>query len=180
MITATQIVKTKTQAAKDLGVNERTLAKWVDEAWFPQDAVDRDQLGRKSNWNVPAIRAALNAWGKAGSDETRSAVQVRREREEERLKRETLGVALDELKLHEAQGELLPRRAMELFASTLLAHLADWCDQLPEVALPQLKLPKRYHDRVREIFRKEINARRVELREDLERQAREYKGGSVK
>lgn len=148
-----------------LGITDRVLGLWASEPWFPQD-------GRTSSgWNVPAIRAARDAMGRKGSEQSDQSKRLKLASDAEKLKQAQYETRKRELDLRVKEGELLPRRGWELFAAQLLTALGDWCDQLPE--LLSADVPRKYRKKVRERAKQELDLKRRELRDELERKAKE-------
>jgi hypothetical protein len=76
------------------------------------------------------------------------------------------------VELEAALGELIPRAAVELFASTFLTQFGDWCDQLP--VLIAREVPAKFRKKVQERVRRELDAQRQTMRDELEARAREF------
>ncbi|CAK9008714.1 Terminase, partial [Durusdinium trenchii] len=149
-------------AAKLLGITDRQLGNWSNEPWFPADGKTAD------GWDVNIIASARDAVGRKGSDDSDAATKLRLATAAERLKLTKAKAQREELALEEDRGLLIPRPAIELFASTVLTELADWCDQLPD--LVAASVPRKHRRAVRDRLRDELDQRRRELRERLERE----------
>lgn len=148
-----------------LGIADRVLGLWANESWFPADGKTA------GGWNVPAIRQARDAMSRKGSEQSDRAKQLKQGLDAEKLKKATLERKQRELNLREQEGKLLPRAGWELFAAQLLTQLGDWCDQLPNLLAADV--PRKYRKKVRERAKKELDLKRRELRDELERKAKE-------
>lgn len=168
------VVPTRKAAAAALGVDERSLATWSKEPWFPADAVGKDAKGRNRNWNVTSIRAARDAAGRKGSDPQLDELtrRAKAKRAVEDAKKAELENEKRRLQLEREKRDLVPRAAAELFAATLLTGLADWCEQLPELAVAVV--PKKYRRPLKDFLSTELDNRRRQLAADLESAAREH------
>lgn len=166
------IVATRKEAARLLGVTERQLGSWVHEPWFPAGAVGADARGNNRDWNVRAIRAARDAMGRKGSDLADTAQKLKLKTDHEKLKQAQIKTQAEELKLRQQQGELIRRDALELFASTLLTSLGDWCDQLPDLIAAEV--PRKYRTALKERLRTELDARRTAAAAELATAARDF------
>lgn len=162
-------------AAAQLGVTPQALTLWAKEPWFPPDAVHTDARGRKVAWNVAAIRAARAALGRGSDDAGRIdqiTQQARAKKAVEDAKKAELENDRRRLALDEKRGRLVPRAALELFASTLLTGLGDKAEQFPDLAAAQL--PRKHRRKLKDWIKQEFDAWRKQLAADLERAAREY------
>jgi hypothetical protein len=152
-------------AATLLGITERQLGNWSQEAWFPE-------AGRPADgWNIPAILEARDAMGRKGSEHSTTSKEVRLSTDVAKLSQAELKARNEKLKLQEREGDLLPRRAWELFAATVLTAISDWCEQLPDLIAADF--PKCHRAKLRKRLQQELNRKRRELRDDLERKAKE-------
>lgn len=158
------------EAAALLGVTPPALGDWVKEPWFPADGKT------PAGWNVTAIRTARDAMGRKGSEQSDQAKRIKLAREAEKLKQDQIKTRKETLKLKEQEGELLPRRGWELFAAELLTAFTDWCDQLPD--LIAAGEPKKGRKRLKQRLKAEFDLKRRELRDELERKAKELDGRS--
>jgi len=158
--------KTHLQAAEQLGVTTRQFQNWLNEPWFPHSAKT------PGGWDIDAIAAARDAQGLKGGTESVLRSKLRDARAAEQLKRDRLRTQRDELALRRETGELIPRAALELFASTLLTELGDWCETLPVLAARLV--PRTAAKRVREKLKSELDQRRQLVRQVLEDKAREF------
>jgi hypothetical protein len=165
------IVRTRKEAAQLLGVEDRTLANWSKEPWWPADATQQTPRGQRFNWNTDRISAARDAAGRKGSETADEAKRLRLAREREKLEQDRIATQHEQLKFDAAAGKVIPRAAEELFASTLLTELGDWCDQVP--ALIANTLPKQYRKKLSDRLKQELDDRRIALRETLVARARE-------
>lgn len=170
ILKSSTIVSQRRQAAKLLGVTERQLGTWFNEPWFPPDG--RTKVG----WDVAAIRKARDAMGLKGSETSEKARQIKLARDAEALKQAQIITRERTLKLQERERSLLSRRGWELFAAELLTGLSDWCDQLP--ALIAADFPKRHSAKIKRRIKAELDRKRLELRDELARKAREMDEGS--
>lgn len=158
------LVSTRNEAAKLLGVTPRQLGTWCHEPWFPADAKS------KQGWDVEKIRKARDAAGRKGSDISDEARRLTLEEKREKVERLRIHRERDQLKLERERGRLIPRAGVELFASTILTELADWCDQLPDVI--GNTVPTKIRKTLKARIRDELDKRRTNLREQLEREAK--------
>ena len=127
------IVKTRKEAALLLGITERTLCSWAREVSFPDDAVEMDSKGRKSNWNLPVIREWRDAFGRKGSDpeyESRCRqAQAQKLRAEARIKE---AEAAERERLEQiALGNVLPRDQYEAALVEIITITRDRLLTLP-------------------------------------------------
>lgn len=157
-------------AAEALGVTERQLARWRKEAWFPKEA------RTKAGWDVERIRAARDQEGRKGSEESATRAKVRDARAAEQLKRERIRTEADQLDLARKQGSLISRASIELFVATFLTEFGDWCDQLPGFTARLVK--GKDQKRVREKLQKELDERRVMMRDALKAKLAELDGAA--
>jgi DNA-binding transcriptional MerR regulator len=118
------IVQTQLEAAQRLGVEDRTLRRWMKNPGFPECS---------AGFDIQAIRAFLAHQNKPAA-ELRSEylehdVSIKRDRaEQERIK--TANMRHEFL---ENEKQLLPRRAVELSIALILTRLRDWAEQLPDL-----------------------------------------------
>lgn len=167
-----EITPTRRAAAAALGITEKALQLWTQEPWFPAGAVGKDAKGNNRNWNVTAIRAARDAIGRKGSEVSDTAKKLKLATDNEKFQQAKIRTEQDRLALETTKGELIPRDALELFASTLLTSLGDWCEQLPD--LIAAAVPKKYRKPVKDRLKQELDARRVQAAAALERAARDF------
>ena len=159
------IIRQRKDAAKLLDISDRGLGLWAAQPWFP--AAGRTAEG----WNVTAIREAREIHGRKGSEESDTAKRVRLGIDAEKLKQARIRTRKEDLNLLEQEKELLPRRGWELFASTLLTELGDWCDQIPDLIAADA--PLEHQVKLRARLKDELDRRRRDLAHELERKARE-------
>ncbi|TWT49031.1 hypothetical protein KOR42_39470 [Thalassoglobus neptunius] len=160
---STKRIRTQSAAADELGITARQLRNWEQEDWFP------DGGRTKSGYDIALIRQAQESLGKKGSELREAAVALKMRTGEAKLERELVEVQRKQLILKREQGELVPRRAVELFASTVLTELGDWCDQLPD--LLAAVVPARARKDLRKRITDELNRRREQLATRLSERA---------
>jgi len=150
------------QVANLLGVSDRQLRRWQTEPGFPDCT---------AGYEIQAIKAWRDARQLKGSEEADAGRRIKLARDAERLKRDKIVVQKEDLLLREMQKELLPRAAWELFAATLLTHLSDRLNQLPDIIAADT--PRKYQRRIADRLRRELDSIRRELRSSLEGRMRE-------
>ena len=160
-----ELIRTQKEAAALLGVTSRQLRNWANEDWFPQDAKSR------KGWNIAAIKAARDEHGRKGSDESKIARRIELAKRKQQLKRERIRVEREQFELDRQRGEFIPREAVELFASTLLMELSDWCEQFPD--LMANAVPAKARKAFRQRMKDELRKRRQATRDRLEREAKQ-------
>ncbi|WP_437224997.1 hypothetical protein SH661x_000414 [Planctomicrobium sp. SH661] len=158
------MIASRKDAAKLLGITDRQLGNWVHEEWFPPNGKT------KAGWDIELIRQCQEAAGKKGSELSDEAKRISLEEKKEKLGRIKIQRAREQLRLDRERGKVIPRPGVELFASTILTELADWCDQLPDLIANTVpaKLRKQLKNRIRD----ELDKRRTNMREQLEREAK--------
>ena len=125
---ANRVVRTQIEAARQLGVEDRTLRRWMKNPGFPDCS---------AGFDIPDIRAFLGRQNKPAA-ELRTEylehdVSIKRDRaEQERIKTANM-----RHQFLENEKELLPRRAVELSIALILTSLRDWAAQLPDLAQAQ-------------------------------------------
>ena len=168
-----QRIENQEQAAAAIGVSYRTLQRWEKENWFPK-------VGRTSaGYDVDAVRRAAIIAGRlkdpnfptTEDDDADKAQKIKLAREAEGLKRDKVRREHDELKLRTAQGDLIPRHGVEQSFADLLTGIADWCEQLPDLYVSMLAIPKRHHKACRNLLRELIEQKQRDLRDELEAKA---------
>lgn len=160
------MARTQAEAAQALGITARQLQNWMKEPWFPPGG----QTG--SGYDVGRIQAARDAEGLKGSEETRVRSKLRDAQAAEKLRQTRIRTQREELALHAQRGELIPRAALELFASSFLTEFGDWCDQLPGQIVRLV--PASAAKTVRQKLTQLLNQRRVTMRDTLAAKAREF------
>lgn len=99
----------------------------------------------------------------SGDDESPDGINAALKKERlKQLQIRTAGMTAD---LEARHGELLPRRGCELFATTLLTTLGDWCEQLPELLAGEC-CPK-CKTRIEKRLRGELDNRRNDIADEL-------------
>jgi DNA-binding transcriptional MerR regulator len=160
------VIATQKDAASALGITTRQLRTWASEDWFPP-------AGRTAaGWDVEAIKAARDREGRKGSEQSEDRQQIRALREQEGLERDRIRTTRERLALQSDQGELIPRAAVELFASTFLTIFGQWCDQLPVMIARDV--PAKFRARIRDRLSRELEAQRQSMRDELEARARAF------
>lgn len=152
------------QAAEQLGVTDRALRDWMHKPGFPDWS---------AGYDVDAIRAWADELRLKGSIESEADADLRRKLEVEKLEQERIKTQQLRHKLAVQEGELLPRRAWELFAATVLTSLGDWCEQLPSIIAGVV--PAAHRDGVRKRLAQELDDRRKDLREEFDRKVAELR-----
>ncbi|MBW3540761.1 MAG: hypothetical protein KY476_10860 [Planctomycetes bacterium] len=127
-----EIVRTRKSAAKALGVTERTLATWPRESWWPADAVEKDARGRRTNWNLTKIRAAIEGHGRKGSGKSKLATRIKLAQERQKLKRMRIATRREERQDLIDSGKLLPREEYTAFLSECVTVCRDQILALPK------------------------------------------------
>lgn len=153
-------------AAAELGITPRQLQRWMKEPWFPADGQTA------AGYDVAAIQAARDAEGLKGSEETRTRARLRDASTAARLKQLQIRTQSDELALQQRRAQLIPRSAVELFASSFLTEFGDWCEQLPGQIVRLV--PTSAAKAVRAKLTKLLDQRRAMMRDTLEAKAREF------
>jgi hypothetical protein len=159
------IVATQKEAARELGVTQRQLRNWMAAPWWPANGRVAD------GYNVDAIRAARDAMGRKGSEQSRQAAALKLANDAEKLKQNRVKTQQVELELKQQQGDLFPRAGLELFVATFLTAVGDDLDQLPAIVAKDV--PTKYRKPVQARLQQEFNDLRRKWRSDLEREARE-------
>lgn len=157
------IIIEQKEAARVLGVTDRTLREWrTDHPDFPDCS---------AGYDTDAITAWRDAHAKKGSETDSAMLKLKLAQKAEELKQARIETQTKEHKLKVTEGELLPRPAYELFLATILASHADWCEQLPDLLAGDCckKCKKSLAERVK----KELDRRREQLAEDLKRSPQE-------
>lgn len=165
------VVRSRKEAAEILGIVPRVLGDWARAPWFPEGATERDAKGKRFNWNTEVIAHARDAMGRKGSTSAEESHRVKLLTDEEKLERQKIARRHEELELAEKEGELVPRRAVELHFATLLTELGDWCEQLPDLIAGDV--PAKIRPKLKARIKDELDRRRRELSAELQRQARE-------
>lgn len=161
-------VKNQGDAAKELGVSDRTLQRWEKATWFPTNGKT------KAGYDVESIAAARPKSDQPSNEESPLRAKAR---EAEHVKtiyegtRAKIRCETEELKLRTAQGELIPRHGIEQSYADLLTGIADWCEQLPDLFASMLSIPRKHHAACRELLCRLLAERQRELRDDLETKA---------
>lgn len=148
--------------ASHYGTSERNVRYWLEDPEFPRrpdgkfdtDAIDQWRASRPKMLS----QQADNQFGQANA-------VLGLKLKEQKLKTETEKALKAQREREAFEGELLPRRAWETFAATLLSELADWCDQLPELA--ELQVPKKHGIKLRKWLESQLDMRRVQLADEL-------------
>ncbi|MBK8916476.1 MAG: hypothetical protein IPM64_18065 [Phycisphaerales bacterium] len=161
-----QLVRSREQAAEQLGVTGPALSQWKRQPWWPAGGHVPGQ-----GWDVAGIRAARDAMGRKGSETSSQAAALKLATDTETLKHERLKTRLQEIKVAEAEGRLIPREAVELYIATFNTRFGDWCDQVPDIIAREA--PAKFRKKIRERLQRELDGRRKALREELEAKARE-------
>lgn len=165
------VVKSRKEAAAILGVTEKALGNWATEAWFPEDATGRTPKGARVDWDTDKIAQAREVQQRKGSAPAEAAKRLKLATDHEKLKQAELQTRRKQIELAVEEGELVPRRAVELHFATLLTELGDWCEQLPELVAADV--PAKVRPKVKARIKDELDRRRRELSAELQRQARE-------
>lgn len=165
-------VPSQKNAAQQLGVTDRLLRDWQNEAWW------HPAFRTSAGYDVAAIRAARDAMGRKGSEQSDAAKQIKLLTDREKLEQAKLETERKRRQERVDEGELLPRQALEIFAATLLTELGDWCDQLG--GLVSAELPKKYRAKTAARIKAELDRRRRHVRAELERKAKETGGEGSK
>lgn len=157
------------EAAKQLGITDRTLGNWANEPDFPPQA----RTGR--SWNVDVISVWRDSRGRKGAEDGDELKAVRLQREKAKLAAEVRQAKILELKLKKLEGEVVPRAAVELFAASILTELADLFDQFPE--LTGRHSCTKCRPRLIKQIRKDLDRIRGDMRGRLEESSKELDGG---
>jgi hypothetical protein len=122
--TRSTLVGSQKVAAEQLGITATALRQWMREPGFPDSS---------AGFDLVAIRAWVQAKNRKGSSLDDKLTEIKVAREMQRLRLDK--ARADKAERHDKVdlGELLPRRKWELFAATLLTHLGDAADQLPDL-----------------------------------------------
>lgn len=161
------VLLNQVEAARALGITDRQLRNWRNEADFPDCS---------GGYDVAVISAWRDKHCLSGSAGQLDMAEVKLAREREQLEIDRIKRARESLKLEAEEKELLPRRSWELFAATLLTNLGDWCEQLPDILAGVCTDDCR--EGVRERLAGELDDRRRDLREELGRKFAELEGGN--
>jgi transposase-like protein len=146
------------EAARRLGITPRALRDWAKEPGFPDWS---------AGYDLQAIRRWRDQHGRKGSDDDGTSRKLKLAIAAEKLRQAKLETRKRELDLQTKEGQLLPRQAVETFASTLLSALADWCEQLPDLIAGEL--PKKHGAKIAARLTRELHQCREQLAEDLKR-----------
>ena len=134
-------VRTRKAAAKILGVTDRQLGNWVNEPWFPKDGKTAD------GWNVVAIAESRDAAGLKGSPESGRLIQIKTERAELALRRDSVRTQREEREEEVARGDILPRGEMTIAHVEATTRARDrLLSEIPR------ELAKRFPERRKKIF----------------------------
>lgn len=161
------VLLNQVEAARALGITDRQLRNWRNEADFPDCS---------AGYDVAVISAWRDKHCLSGSAGQLDMAEVKLAREREQLEIDRIKRAREALKLEAEEKELLPRRSWELFAATLLTNLGDWCEQLPDILAGVCTDDCR--EGVRERLARELDDRRRDLREELSRKFAELEGSN--
>ncbi|GEM_PF-1887540 len=164
------VIPTRELAARFLGVTGQALALWTKENWF--DPAWKTRVGPDDCYNIVAIRAARDAMGRKGSEQSETTKRLKLDLDREKLKQSEIATGEKQLGLRQREGDVIERRAVELHFATLLTALSDWCDQIPELIAADV--PRRHAPRIKKRLQGELDRRRHRLRNDLEREARQW------
>ena len=159
------VVSQRKEAARILGITARVLGDWAKEAWFPADA--RTAAG----WDTDKIAEAREVQHRKGSVPAEAAKRLKLATDHEKLKQAELQTKRKQIELAVEEGELVPRRAVELHFATLLTELGDKCEQLPELIAGDV--PAKLRPKLKARLREELERWRRELAAELKRQAQE-------
>jgi len=146
------VVSTLADVGRFFGVALQTVKQWRTETDPMPGRPGAFDLSEIARWRI--ARAERGGGPKEGTtksrlEETNLALEVQRRK-----------VQLDRL-----QETLVDRAAVELFCSTCLTHLGDWCDQLPQLVAAEL--PKSHRAKIANRIRRELDQRREQLSSDL-------------
>jgi hypothetical protein len=159
-----RIVIEQKEAARILGITDRQLRNWKDLPGFPS---------WEAGWDLDAITRWRDEEGKKGSLENDARKDLRNQLDLEELEQSKLKTIRERRRLELEEKELLPRRGVELFASTVLTSLGDWCEQLPDIIAGACS--KDCRETVRARLEQELDDRRRDLREEFDRKAAEWR-----
>lgn len=120
------IVQEQKEAARILGVTPRTIRDWMRD--YPNEVPDTS-----AGYDIDQWKAFRESHGKKGSPDGEALRKLKLARQAEALKRDRVKTRHDELNLEVKEGTLLPRQSHELALASVLASLADWCEQLPDI-----------------------------------------------
>jgi hypothetical protein len=151
------IVKEQIEAARLLGVTDRSLRTWMRDPGFPDCS---------AGYDIAAIKTWQDANRRAGSDAREQAQQLQLALKREKVAQEAIKTQQMERKLEELEGGLLPRRTIELALATVLTKHGDWCDQLPD--LIRGECCKSCRKRIPDSLQTELDERRKALATELQ------------
>jgi len=153
------------QAAKELGIAERTFHRWLTEDWFPGAAKTR------KGWNLAKIRQTRERLGLKGSQVAAEDRELRTDERRARIAKSRADERIKLLRLREAEGELMDRRAVEAQMTTVFRVIVDFCKQAPPLAescgCPECR------PRLLEHLQAELDRHRLHIRAELMRVASE-------
>jgi hypothetical protein len=150
------IVVEQKEAARLLGVTDRTLRTWSRKPGFPDFS---------GGWRIEEIKAWAEQNTRAGSDEWHDAQQLQLALKAEQLEQQRAKTVLVLLDVAEREKRLIDRATVELVIAELLTKHGDWCTQLPDIL--RGKCCKQCRERVPQSLSDELNTRRNDLASDL-------------
>lgn len=153
-------LKGQTAVGTHYGVTERAVRLWMKDPLFPQPVGDSYDTDKIDAWRATRPKEKDSELSQANAALSLQLKQYKVAREKEAALK-----AQREREVYE--GTLLPRKVWESFVAGLLANLADWCDQFPE--LIENQVPRQHRRKVREWAEQQLNRLRDQMAEDLKR-----------
>ncbi len=119
-----QVIREHGEAARALGVDERTLRRWRHDPTFPNC---------DSGYHLEAIKKWRDENKRSGSDARDQAQQLQLALKREKVSQEEFRTRQMGLKTAEQEGQLLPRETIERAIAEIGTRSGDCLDQLPDI-----------------------------------------------
>lgn len=153
-----QLVRTRIEAAKLLGVTEKTLGNWKKLPGFPECS---------SGYDLAKIKLWRTAHSLSSDKESAEARRIRLAIQKEKLRQEKIKADRAERDDEIARGNILPRDEWELFVREII-HLTR--DQLISIPTSLCRgIPRKYHAKLRSEGRRRVEKILLEFSRLLER-----------
>lgn len=153
-----RLVTSQIQAANELGVTPRTLARWRLIDTFPDC---------RRGYDLKAINAWRDEHGRKGSQYSEVMLKLRVATLGEKLKQAVLQVRSDQLGLQAAEGKLIPTAAVKASIDLILNTLQQWRATMPQAAAEML--PKRLRPKYIALCQREFDKLITQTKSDLGR-----------